>query len=272
VRPPYDTRYDPARLTYPTQDPPDARKPAAQRQTAIDMGTWGAPGAELRRALAHYYGMVNLLDDQVARVLDHLERHGRLRDTIVIYTSDHGDYAGEHGMWGKSATLYDCLVRVPLIIAGPDGLLPTGRAFDGMTQSIDVLPTLLTLLGVPVPENVHGLPLQPLWDGSPPARGDDPGRSDFDIAFAQAGAFSPARARTSNVPAGPPASGRHRQLAAMARTAEWKLVYTPGRETQELYDLSADPWELQNRYGDLALAAVAGHLQQRIFDWLLWHT
>ena len=77
VPPPYDARYDPSALTYPAQDPPGAGKPAAHRQTAVDMGTWDAPEADLRRALASYYGMVSLLDDQVARVLDALERRGR---------------------------------------------------------------------------------------------------------------------------------------------------------------------------------------------------
>ena len=196
----------------------------------------------------------------------------------MLYTSDHGDYAGEHGLWGKSATLYDALVRVPFIMAGPDDLLPSGRALEGLTQSVDVLPTLLRLLGIPVPQSVHGLPLQPLWDGAvaragpPPAAPVGAGRTGFDIAFAQAGSFSPERAQTSNVPAGPPASGRQRQIAAMARTPEWKLVYSPGRDTQELYGLGTDPGELQNRYGDPSVARVADDLRQRILDWLLWHT
>jgi arylsulfatase A-like enzyme len=62
------------------------------------------------------------------------------------------------------------------------------------------------------------------------------------------------------------------ELSVMARTAEWKLVYTPGRELQELYDLGADPGELRNRYGDPTLAPVAETLRMRLQDWMLAHT
>jgi arylsulfatase A-like enzyme len=149
-----------------------------------------------------------------------------------------------------------------------------------MTQTIDVLPTLLRLLGRPVPRDAHGLPLDCLWTGAapePPSGHPLAGaRNGFDIAFAEVGAFHPDvvydRARGDNVPAGPPASGRQVELSVMARTAGWKLVYTPGRELQELYDLGADPGELRNRYGDPALASVADALRARLQDWMLTHT
>lgn len=279
---PYASQFDPAALAYPAQDPPDAAKPAAHRDTARDMGTFGAPETELRRALAAYYAMVSLVDDQVARLLEALRRRGQLDNTIVVYTSDHGDYAGEHGMWGKSCTLYDALVRVPLIMAGPG--IPSGGALDGMVQSIDVLPTLLGLLGLPVPDTVHGLPLQALWGAASraaepkaaPASSAGPGRTDFEIAFAEVGAFPASmvrqRERGNNMPFGPPASGRQVELSVMARTADWKLVYTPGRETQELYDLQHDPWERRNCYGAAAHEPVVAALRQRLQDWMLTHT
>jgi arylsulfatase A-like enzyme len=276
----WDVGYDPAALTYPVQDPPDARKPPSHRQTAVDMGTWDAPESELRQALAAYYGMVSFVDAQVQRLLDRLHARGDLENTIVVYTADHGDYAGEHGLWGKSCTLYDCLVRVPLIIAGPPELVPQGGALEGMTQTIDILPTLLRLLGHPVPRDAHGLPLDSLWTGAapgPPSGHPLAGaRNGFDIAFAEVGAFHPDmvydRARGDNVPAGPPASGRQVELSVMARTAEWKLVYTPGRELQELYDLGADPGEMRNRYGDPSLTPVVETLRARLQDWMLAHT
>src|SRR5207249_8186707 len=101
-----------------------------------------------------------------------------------------------------------------------------------------------------------------LWDGEAPAAREyfRAGRAGFDIAFAEVGAF-PAdrvgaanRALGDNIPDGPPATGRQVELSAMARTAEWKLVYTPGRETQELYNLRDDPGELRNRSGEAGLA------------------
>jgi len=272
---PYASRYDPQALTYPEADPPDAAKPASHRRTAQDMGSLDAPPPDLRRALAAYYGMNSLLDDQVARLLAALEARGRLQDTIVVYTADHGDYAGEHGMWGKSCTLYDALVRVPMILAGPG--VPAAGALEGMVQTVDVLPTLLPLLGLPVTDEIHGLPLQPLWAAPPaPPAPPAPGRRAFDVAFAEVGAFPAAMVddpqRGNNIPFGPPASGRQVELSVMARTADWKLVHTPGRETQELYDLRADPGERRNRFGDPALAPVAAGLLRRAQDWMLAHT
>jgi arylsulfatase A-like enzyme len=78
--------------------------------------------------------------------------------------------------------------------------------------------------------------------------------------------------RGNNIPFGPPASGRQVELSVMARTADWKLVHTPGRETQELYDLRADPGERRNRFGDPALEPVAAGLLRRAQDWMLAHT
>ena len=280
---PYDTMYDPGALRYAQQESPGerTRKPDMYWQAARDMGTIDAPESELRAALAHYYGMVSLLDDQVARLLAYLQRRGLLDNTIVVYTADHGDYAGEHGMWGKGCTLYDCLVRVPLIIAGPEHLVPRGRVLDGMIQNVDVMPTLLDLLGLPTPSNVHGLSLRPLWqDGAYPAAAAHcrAGRTGFDVAFAEVGAF-PAemvgaenRARGDNMPDGPPATGRQVELSVMARTPRWKLIYTPGRELQELYDVAADPGELRNRYGEPGTDATVARLRGRLQDWMLAHT
>ena len=273
---PYASMYDPERLQYPEQNPPDAGKPTAHAQTARDMGSLEAPEVERRRALAHYYGMCTLVDDQVGRLLGALEARGQLENTIVIYTADHGDYAGEHGMWGKSCTLYDCLVRVPLLMAGPG--IPEGRCAEGMVQTVDVVPTLLGLLEMETPPNVHGLELQRVWaaggagSGAARAAGGG-GRTGFDIAFAEVGAF-PARMvrdreRGDNVPFGPPASGRQEELSVMARTADWKLVYTPGREGQELYDLRSDPGELRNAFGRAGTEGVVAELRGRLLDWML---
>ena len=260
---PYDTMYDRDALTLPPQETGFAEKPLAQRQTAQAMGTFDAPEAEIRDALAYYYGMVSHLDAQVGRVVDYLEQHGLADNTVLVYTADHGDYAGEHGMFGKSCTLYDCLVRVPLLLVGPDDRVPQGRVLGGLTQSVDLLPTLLELAGVAAPEHAHGRSWRRAWDGADDAR--------FDTAFAQVGAQSPQMAndpaRGNNLPFGPPASGRQVELTSMIRTAEWKLVHTPGREINELYHLTTDPWELHNVYARERDGPIVANLLRRLHDW-----
>ena len=255
--------YDRDALTLPPQETGFAEKPLAQRQTAQAMGTFDAPEAEIRDALAYYYGMVSHLDAQVGRVVDYLEQHGLADNTVLVYTADHGDYAGEHGMFGKSCTLYDCLVRVPLLLVGPDDRVPQGRVLGGLTQSVDLLPTLLELAGVAAPEHAHGRSWRRAWDGADDAR--------FDTAFAQVGAQSPQMAndpaRGNNLPFGPPASGRQVELTSMIRTDEWKLVYTPGREINELYHLTTDPWELHNVYARERDGPTVADLMRRLRDW-----
>jgi arylsulfatase A-like enzyme len=274
---PYAGRYDPAALHLPPPEPPDGNKPPVYRRTARDMGTLDAPEAELRAALAHYYGLCAYLDDQLGRLLRSLEAHGLDRNTLVVYTSDHGDYAGEHHMFGKSCTLYDCLVRVPFVLAGPPDLVPQGRRLHGLAESVDLVPTLLDLAGIAVPPalSLHGDSLRRLWDapgagGGPGGRRDVPG---FDVAFSEVGAHAPEtvrdRQRGDNVPHGPPASGRQTELSAMVVTAEWKYVHTPGRELQELYHLPSDPGELHNRYGHDVHAPLVAALRERLLDWRL---
>ena len=73
------------------------------------MGTLDAPEDEVRAAIAHYYGMCTYVDDQIGRLWDTLVETGLDKNTLVVYMSDHGDYVGEHHMFGKSCTLYDCL-------------------------------------------------------------------------------------------------------------------------------------------------------------------
>jgi arylsulfatase A-like enzyme len=275
---PYATRYDPTGLHLPPAEPPDGQKPPVYRQTAEDMGTLDAPEPERRAALAHYYGMCSYLDDQVGRLTDYLRRHDLERNTLVVYTSDHGDYAGEHHMFGKSCTLYDCLTRVPFVLAGPEDLVPRAGLLGGLVEAVDLVPTLLDLAGVDVPAglNLHGHSLRRLWESPGASGGGGDLAPGFDVAYAEVGAYPVEmvrnRLRGDNVPNGPPASGRQTELSAMIRTPEWKYVHTPGRAIQELYHLPGDPWELRNVSGAPEHAALVTRLRGRLLDWLLGYT
>ncbi len=263
---PYYSMFDPAAISLPPVEGDNADKPKAHEQTARDGGTWDASEDEIRKALAVYYGMVRHLDDQVARLVGFLELRGMLENTIIVYSSDHGDYAGEHRMFGKSCTLYDSLVRIPSIIAGPDHLVPQGERISEITDSTNLAPTILDWTGVEAPESMHGRSFVPVWEGKEQLP---------NVAFAEVGAFPTAMVndpkRGNNIPYGPPASGRQTEISTMVRTPEWKLVYTPGREHNELYDLREDPWELQNCFHDSTKAGVVATLKQQLLDWHLDH-
>jgi arylsulfatase A-like enzyme len=261
--------YDPAGLELPPPERPGARTPPSYRETARDSGTLDAPEHERRMALAYYYGMCSYLDDLTAQLIDRLDRLGLADNTIVVYTSDHGDYAGEHEMFGKSTSLYDCLVRVPLILAGPDHLIPQGTRLGGFVESVDLFPTLLDLAGLQAPERVavHGHSLRPIWQN--PSGAD---RSGLDAAFAISGGWPLHRIGAANVPFGCPSSGRQHELMAMIRTGDWKYVHSAGRDVQELYNLAADPWELDNLWGAPEHGPLVTGLRERLLEWLLAHT
>ncbi len=104
------------------------------------------------------------VDEQIGQFLDWLDSSGLGENTIVVLVSDHGDEFGEHGALGRHGTLYNEVIRTPVIMAGPG--IPEGRVFDQMSRNIDVAPTLLSLAGVPVPESFQGASLRPIWDGT----------------------------------------------------------------------------------------------------------
>jgi arylsulfatase A-like enzyme len=113
---------------------------------AENRGDWNRDReATLRNVKANYCAMVKHLDDYVGRMLDELESQGILDETLVIFTTDHGDLMGEHGMTGKNF-LYEPAYRIPMLLRCT-GLLPAGHTVDAMISTVDFMPTLLDLLG-----------------------------------------------------------------------------------------------------------------------------
>lgn len=174
-----------------------------------------------RQLIAHYWGYVTLLDAFAGQILEQLKTLGLEQNTLVIYTSDHGELMGAHGVVTKYPMMYDEVLRVPLIARWPDGL-PAGAVRSGFVSHIDIMPTLLDAAGLAAPD----LPGQS-W--LPFARGD--AASLRDHVFAQTDGY-----------------GSHCYSLRMVRTNRWKYVYSP-YAAEELYDLEQDPFELVNLAG-----------------------
>ena len=174
--------------------------------------------AELRRHIADYHAMIHHHDQAIGRILDALQRSGRLDDTIVVFTADHGLGLGQHGLMGKQ-NLYEHSNRVPLVLAGPG--IPPGQRRDGQVYLMDLCPTLCDLLHLPVPDSVEADSFQPML--SDPTR---PGRAVLFSAY--------------------------RQQQRAARAWPWKLIrYDVGGSTREqLFNLAQDAWEMQDRVDD----------------------
>jgi arylsulfatase A-like enzyme len=171
---------------------------------------------ELRYLQGLYHAQIPGWDRELERLLRGLARAGVADSTIIVVLSDHGEELWEHGRVGHRRHLYDEVLRVPLVIAGPG--LPSGRV-PGQVQSIDVLPTVLALLGASAPAPVRGANL---LAGPPTMAAISETVFGGREAAGAAGAFS-------------------------VRTSEWKLIH--GRGAFELYHLAADPGERVNCYG-----------------------
>ena len=203
---------------------------------------------DARTLQAAYYAMVELIDDRVGDMLQALERSGQRDDTIVIFTSDHGEMLGDHGLIQKGCRFYEGLVRVPLILSWP-GRWASGTSSDALVELLDLPATLLESAQLPVPERMQGRSLVPLLTGSASSgeaslRHRDAVRCEYYDAL--------------DMPDG--------SMATMYRTRRHKLVVYHGHGLGELYDLESDPGEHDNLWDDGESQALKLELMQRSYD------
>jgi arylsulfatase A-like enzyme len=248
--------------------PPHAPEGAVPERTRVLRQLLGIDDASEhdRRALvATYHALVRFVDDGVGRILDALARTGLSNRTVVAFCSDHGDFAGEHGMTRKGGAFYDCLVRVPLLLSWP-GRVPAGAVDHSPVNLVDLVPTLLALQGLEPPPAMQGRPLPTVTDAPP-----------REATFAEYGAGGPpcrlADLATLPRPRGLEAAEatlRWREAEGrrkMVRTRRFKLVTDPTGDCDELYDLEADPFELRNVAGEPGHAEQAAQLRAELLRW-----
>lgn len=201
-----------------------------------------------------YQGLIRQVDDHLGRVWEAMERLGRWRDTLVVFTSDHGDYLGDHWL-GEKELFHDCIQRVPMIVYDPDAAADATRGVveDRMAEAVDIVPTILDGLALdPVAHLVEGRSLLPLTRGTAGAWRDAV-FSELDWTFRGA-------RRRLGLP-----TGQHH--AWMVRTERWKYVHWTDGIRPQLFDLAADPQEFFDRGADPALEAVREALRDRLLGW-----
>lgn len=243
----------------------DGTAPQRNKVLHAMIGIEDDPIEEVKACVGVYHGMVRFLDDGVGQILDALDRLQLRDNTIVIFCSDHGDFAGEHAQIAKGGAFYDCLTRVPLIASWP-GHIPAGIVDQSCVNLIDIVPTLLQLQGLEVPRAMHGEGLPQATDAAP-----------RDAAFAEYGAGGPAFTMADLQQLDRPWGRKaiHTSLQAreaegrrkMVRTREWKYVHDPMGDKDELYDLVNDPWELYNIIDRPEHGAIVADLRLRLADW-----
>ena len=178
---------------------------------------------QLRQMISNYYGMISLIDHSVGRIVDYVSRIPRARNTIIIFTSDHGDWLGDHGLLLKGPMMYEGLVRVGLIVQGPE--ITPGLTLDHPVSTLDVAATVLDYFDVSADLQMHGKSLKPLLNGMPQQR---------DFAYNE-WSVNPSRC------------GVELELR-MARTRRHKLTLELLSGAGEMYDLFDDPLEMNNLF------------------------
>ena len=196
--------------------------------------------AELREMIANYYGMISLIDHNVGRILGELERLGLADDTIVLYSTDHGDLLGDHGLYLKGPTPYEALLRVGLIARGPG--IPAGRMVTAPVSTLDLAETFCDYAGTTLGDSAQSESLRPLLE-------DQPGASR-DVAYSE----WHVNASRCGVPL---------ELHTV-RTATTKLTVEKVSGAGELYDLNNDPHEMQNVFDDAGYKSMRGELEDMI--------
>ncbi len=206
-------------------------------------------GEEHRLLRAAYWAMVDLIDDQVGRMLEVLDETRQLEDTIVIFMSDHGEMLGDHGIYLKGCYFYEPAVRVPLVVSMP-GTVRCGCRSRALVELVDLAPTLLDAAGLPRHPGMQGRSLWRLLTGDADA---DYHRDDVYCEYYNANQNYETAAH-----------------ATMVRSDRHKLVVGHGTGGGELYDLEDDPNETHNRWDEPEHRNVKLTMMNRLCDRMAW--
>ncbi len=202
------------------------------------------PTAEQRhRQRAYYLANVTMIDEMVGKILDKLEDKGLLENSVVMFTSDHGDCLGDHGH-SQKWTMYDTITRVPTIVRSTahEG----DRTHNGLCQWMDLGPTILEMAGVDVPETLEAESLLPVLEAEPVE-----GR---DYVFSEQGKDGILQ---------------ETDFVTMVRSKEWKLVHFLGEDFGQLFNLKEDPGELCNLWDEPELEKIKRSLLDVMRNWLM---
>ncbi len=251
---PWDTMYDPAALTVPTASPGehDRNPPHFQmtQQRKPNFSPWRESGQGIHGMRSHlfdkeamakniavYYAMTTLMDKYIGVILDKLEALGLAENTLVLFTSDHGHFYGQHGLIAKGPFHYEDLIKVPYIVRMP-GRTPAGRRSEALQTLVDLAPSFLSVCGIEPPGTMTGVDQSAVWFGEA-----DSARDHVVV------------------------ENRHEPTTIHVKTyvdARYKLTVYYQQTYGELFDLEADPGETNNLWDDPSYSALKAELIQKL--------
>lgn len=217
-------------------------KPRIQKRYArrLHPKLTNAPWPIWRRIISAHYDFMAMIDAQIGRILQELETLGLADNTVVVFTSDHGDTLGCHGgQWDKGPYMYEETYAVPLILRLPDVI--AGRAMHAMVSNMDLFPTILDACGLAIPDGLDAKSCLPVCEGRLDTARDCVTGQFF--GFDVRGLF----------------------LQRMIRSEQYKYVYNPS-DIDEFYDLNADPSELHNAIDEPKHKEAVERLKRRLLQ------
>ena len=256
---PYNTMYGPRHVLPPvrSEDERESAHPVLRAFMDTQIGKAFSTDRVRNAVIPAYMGLIKQADDQMGVLFDFLEASGRMQDTMIVLTSDHGDFLGDHWM-GEKTFFHDAAIRVPLIIydPSPEADATRGTVCDALVESIDLAPTFVEAAGGEVPGHIlEGRSLLPILRGEASDTGRDVVICEYDYSA------SPIAAKLNASP--------REAVMFMVANRKWKLVHCEGGHRPILFDLENDPSELVDLGASEAPEHVAAveEMYDHIFRW-----
>jgi arylsulfatase A-like enzyme len=199
----------------------------------------GVIDEDARRGKAYYYKMVEMIDEAMGDISNLLDEMGIAENTIVVFTSDHGELLGDHGIWMKGPFHYEQLINIPLLIQWKNHL-PAGYRIDTIHSLVDLAPTLLSLCNLPIPNEWDGLDCSNEWMGT---------RSGLRKQALVEYVDEPKKLRLKTIV-----------------TDRYKITYYPTKSYGELYDLQKDPGEINNLWDEPSFQNIKQTMLMNLLD------
>jgi arylsulfatase A-like enzyme len=223
----------PANFRFDPNEPAGLRRQRDGNEPGVKKGKWSE--LHWRYYQWSYYRHIEMVDAEIGRLLDALRRTGHARNTLVLFTSDHGEGLAHHQMVRKNF-LYEEAVKVPMIVSFPGHARGDAVDAEHLVSGLDVVPTVCDYVGIDPPPNVHGRSLRPLLEGRAPSRRP--------FVASEVG---------------------HR--ARMIRSERYKYVKYRDDPVEQLFDMQADPAETKNLAGESKLASVVADHRRMLSEW-----
>lgn len=271
---PYYSMFPPESLPEMRSSAGDMKSKGEEYELLSEMMGQGHVGyqRDLQRLRSVYHGMLRMIDDQLARLVNELKEKQIYENTIIIFVADHGDYAGEYGLMKKGVGLDDAIARIPMQWTGP-GIKPSANPHQAHVNIVDIFPTICEVMGADIPVGVQGRSLWPMLQGK------EYPEKEFGSVMVQdgfGGMYYTKEDATDYKEEG--AVGKkglffdelntwtQSGTMRMLRKGDWKLVYDMDGNG-ELYNMKNDPSELDNLFGNKEYSDIRNEMIETLLRW-----